>query len=133
MGWSGFLLRFLFSSILVFSTYNPEYSYIHWLRDSLSEISAFLVFAGVCLVIGWTIYLRATLRSLGAFGLALAIAFFASLIWLLIDWGLIASENTRLMSYISLFILSAVLAVGMCWSHVRRQLSGQSDVDDIEE
>jgi hypothetical protein len=30
-------------------------------------------------------------------------------------------------------ILSVVMAVGMSWSHVQRWLSGQVDVDDVEE
>jgi hypothetical protein len=32
-----------------------------------------------------------------------------------------------------LFVISALLAVGMTWSHIRRRLSGQFDIDDIED
>ena len=49
------------------------------------------------------------------------------------DSGLLGLENTEIVTYIALFILSAVLATGMSWSHIRRRLSGQADMDDIDE
>ena len=30
-------------------------------------------------------------------------------------------------------VLSLVLATGMSWSHIRRKMTGQIDVDDVEE
>jgi hypothetical protein len=87
----------------------------------------------VVLLIGWTIYLRATFRSLGGFGLLLAIAFFSIVIWWLVDLGLLGINNVSVFSYIVLFLLAAVLAVGMSWSHIRRRLSGQADMDDVDE
>jgi hypothetical protein len=61
--WSGFLLRFTAAIVLVFTTYNPEgYSYYHWVKDSLPAIEPLMIFAAVILLIGWTIYLRATAR-----------------------------------------------------------------------
>ena len=35
--------------------------------------------------------------------------------------------------YVSLVILALVLATGMSWSHVRRRISGQADVDAVDE
>jgi hypothetical protein len=87
----------------------------------------------VVLLIGWTIYIRATLRSLGGFGLGLACAFFGIIIWWLIDLGLIGIDSVSVFTYLILFILAAILATGMSWSHIRRKLSGQTDVDDVEE
>ena len=88
---------------------------------------------GVVLLIGWTIYLRATLRSLGPFGLVLAVAFFGTLVWLLVDTGLIPANSVRAITYIVLVIISGVLAVGVSWSHVRRRITGQADVDEVDE
>lgn len=87
----------------------------------------------VLLMIGWTIYLRATFRSLGGFGLLLALAFFAIIIWWLVDLGLLGIDDFSILSYIALFLISAVLAVGMSWSHIRRRISGQIDTDDVDE
>ncbi|MDD3448489.1 MAG: DUF6524 family protein [Gammaproteobacteria bacterium] len=128
------LLRFLVGLVLVFASYNPEqWSYWHWALANLPEFSVLKAFVGVVLLIGWTIYLRATVRSLGPFGLILAVAFFGTLIWLLVDTGILPADSVRAVSYIVLVIISGVLAVGVSWSHVRRRITGQIDVDEIEE
>ena len=134
----GFLLRFLFALVLVYLTYNPSgLSYYHWLKDALfgedTVMTPPFAMVTVILLIGWTIYLRATFRSLGGFGLALALAFFAIIIWWLVDLGLLGINNVSVFSYIVLFLIAAVLAVGMSWSHVRRRMSGQADMDDVDE
>ncbi|WP_273151488.1 DUF6524 family protein [Methylophaga thiooxydans] len=134
----GFLLRFIFALVLVYVTYNPTgFSYYHWAKDVLIGDGTFLsppfALVSIILLIGWTIYLRATFRSLGGFGLLLALAFFAIIIWWLVDLGLLGINNVSVFSYIVLFLIAAVLAVGMSWSHIRRRLSGQADMDDVDE
>ena len=130
----GFLLRFMFALVLVMITYNPSgYSYSHWLQNSFSDFGPLLGIAGISLIIGWVIYLRATLRSLGLIGLILAGLFFAAIIWLLIDWGWLGLNNVTAMSWVILVLISAVLAVGISWSHIRRKISGQVDADDVDE
>lgn len=134
ISWPGLLLRFVFAVVLVFATYNPSsYSYYDWVVGTLPEFSAVVVFAGIVLLIGWTILLRATLRSLGPFGLVLAIAFFGVLLWLVVDVGLVPADSTQAITYLILVALSGVLATGVSWSHIRRRVSGQSDVDDVDE
>ena len=133
IGWLGILLRFFFAVVLVFSTYNPsEYSYYHWFTDMLPEINPLVIFAGVVLLIGWTIFLRATFRSLGAFGLLLAFAFFGTLIWLLVFWDIVPVDSITIVTYIVLLVISGVLATGISWSHIRRRMTGQVDVDEVE-
>lgn len=134
IGWQGVGLRFLAAAVLVFSTYNPEgLSYFHWLRDHWQTPTPLLVLAGIVLLIGWTVFIRATLRSLGAFGLFLAFAFFGSLLWLVVDWGLVPADSVRALTYIILVMVCGVLAAGMSWSHIRRRLTGQIDVDEVDE
>ena len=133
IGWVGIMLRFFVAIILVFATYNPtDYSYYDWFRNMLPEIDPLVIFAGVVLLIGWTIFLRATVRSLGAFGLLLAFAFFGTLIWLLIFWDLVPADSITAITYIILVVISGVLATGISWSHIRRRMTGQVDVDDVE-
>jgi hypothetical protein len=132
ISWKGFSLRFLFGLILVFSTYNPEsYSYLHWIKDTFPKISAIQAFIGVILLIGWAVFIRAAMRSLGAIGLVLALAFFGTLIWLMVDKGIIPADSIRAITYIVEFVLAAILSTGLTWSHVRRRLSGQMDTDDV--
>ena len=132
--WAGFFLRLLAAIVLVFSTYNPSgWSYYHWVSENLSNLNPLMALAGIVLLIGWTIYLRATARSLGIFGLLLAAAIFGTLLWLVIDWGLVAADSITAITYIILVIMCGILAIGISWSHVRRRMTGQVDVDEIED
>ena len=132
-GWNGFILRFIFAIIVVFATYNPEgVSYYSWIYDALPEFSVLKAFIGVVLLIAWIILIRATLGSLGAFGIILAAAFFGLAIWLVIDVLGLSTDNFRVLSYIIQIMLASVLSIGVSWSHVRRRVSGQLDTDEVE-
>lgn len=129
-----FLIRFFMALLLVFGTYNPSgYSWYHWVLQADNWMDPMLVLAGVVLLIGWVIYLRSTLRSLGEIGTFLALAFFAALTWVLIDYGLLSLDSPTVLTWVLLTMLAAIMATGMSWSHIRRRMSGQLDVDDIDE
>ncbi len=133
-GWSSFGLRFLFALILVGVSYNPEgWSYVHWALTEWSSFNALKALVGLLLLAAWTIYLRATLRSLGPIGLTLTIALFACLIWVLVDFQLLDVGSARAVTYAAMFVVVCVMAIGISWSHVRRRLSGQVDADDVDE
>jgi len=51
----------------------------------------------------------------------------------LIDWGVLSLSNPSLNTWLGLFALSLILGIGLSWSIVRRRLSGQADVDDVDE
>lgn len=128
---ASFLLRLLFAVALVFLTYNPSgYSWVGWLDSEVPMV--YKAATGVVLLIGWVMFLRATWSSLGGLGTILATAFFGIIIWLFIEWGFFALDDTTVIQWVVLAVLSGVLAVGMSWSHVRRRLSGQYDTDEIE-
>ena len=132
IGWTGFALRFAAGLILVFSTYNPEgLSYYHWVSKTFPALSAVQTFSGVLLVVGWAVYFRAAMRSLGIIGMTLATGFFGALIWVVIDTGLIPADSTRALTHLLLLLMALVLSTGLSWSHVRRRLSGQMDTDDV--
>ena len=133
-----FLIRVLFALVLVFATYNPmEGSYYHWaLRPLLEDPGAFTILkalVGVALLIGWGVFLGATFKSLGTVGTIMLAVLFALFIWLLIDKGWISLDEPNTMSWLVLFALSGVLAAGISWSHIRRRLTGQVDVDEADE
>jgi len=136
--WGGYFLRLLFAIILVFATYNPMgYSLFHWIRNQAAastsnEMWALLVLCGIVVLIGWVIFIRATYRSLGAFGTLLAVAFFGALIWVLLVLVPMPEDNQVLIVYLIQFGLAGVLSAGLSWSHVRRRLSGQFDVDETD-
>jgi len=130
---SGFLLRWLFAVALVLLTFNPAgYSYYHWLAAGLPKVTPAVAVCGLLLLIGWIVFIGATLRSIGSIGILLAAALFAVLLWLLVSQGWLDLHDTRALVWIALVVLSLILAVGMSWSHVNRRLSGQTDVDPVD-
>jgi hypothetical protein len=131
---TSFAIRLAAAFALVFSTYNPSgYSWYHWFTRAEDKVDPLIALAAIVLVIGWVIFIRATVRSLGVVGTSLAVIFFAVIVWLLVDFNLLSLDNTTALSYIVLVILSAIMALGLSWSHIRRRMSGQLDVDDRDE
>ncbi|MDX1434372.1 MAG: DUF6524 family protein [Gammaproteobacteria bacterium] len=131
-----FTWRFVLALVLVLLTYNPTgYSYFDWFGAALAAGTAGPehYFAGVVLIIGWVIFLRATFRSLSGFGILLGAAFLGTLLWLLTEYKIVPADSTTAITWITLVCMAALLAIGMSWSHIRRRLTGQYDVDDVED
>ncbi|MDB4211606.1 DUF6524 family protein [Ascidiaceihabitans sp.] len=128
-----FVLRWLTAFALLAATYNPtSFNYVKWVMTQGERPVSLMVLAGLLLLIGYIIYLRATLRSIGGFGMLLVLALVGALLWVLYDFGLLSLDNTGLSVWRGLLALSLVLGVGLSWSHVRRALSGQADMDDVD-
>ncbi|WP_424965549.1 DUF6524 family protein [Dinoroseobacter sp. S375] len=127
------LIRWLAAFLLLAATYNPtDFNYIRWALGNHEARLSVVVLLGLLLSVGYIIFLRATLRSIGLFGMILIAAIFAALIWVLYDLGLLRLENPGVQTWLGILALSIVLGVGLSWSIVRRRLSGQADVDDVD-
>jgi hypothetical protein len=129
-----FLGRWLFALALVFGTYNPTaWCYFNWATAESTTFGPVVAIVGIVLLIGWIIFIRATFTSMGWLGIALEAALFSCVVWLFVEqgWLDLASEGT--IAWVVLVILSLILAVGMSWSHIRRRLSGQFDVDEKDD
>ena len=129
----GFVIRLIAALVLVFATYNPtDYSYYDWVQTAIGNgtVGAIHFFVGVVLIIGWTIYGVASYRSLGPLGLVLGAAFFATLVWLLIDFEILTLDSATAITWVVLVCLSGLLAIGVSWSHIWRRLTGQLEVDE---
>jgi hypothetical protein len=138
-GPGGIAVRLLAALVLVFGTYNPEgYSFYHWaiaplLGHTTSTGPASVKFlVGILLLGGWGVFLNATRRSIGMGGAALVIAISGALVWILLDFGIVSAGSARGISYVVLFCLSVLLAVGMSWSHLSKAMSGQVDMDQTD-
>jgi hypothetical protein len=132
-GFIDFLWRWAAALVLVFASYNPSgRSYFHWAKAALGGAGPEPVhyFVGVVLVAGWTIFIIATERSLGALGSIIGAALIGTGIWLLVDIGLLRAESMSTITWLALFALATLLAIGLSWSHIWRRLSGQLEVDE---
>jgi hypothetical protein len=126
----GILSRFIFALFLVLLTFNPTgHSYFHW-AQSVGTMNGLLALAGVILLAGWIVVLRATFHSLGFIGVLVTLAFFGALIWVGVDMGLVKLNDSTFMVWLVEIIVAGVLAIGMSWSILRRKLTGQGDVAD---
>jgi hypothetical protein len=135
-GFGGFFVRLVMSAVLVLLTFNPtEFSYLHWVQRSFEDdrLGPAHALAGVVVLAGWVILLRAASRSLGMGGMLIGAAFFGTLVWFLISLGWLAIDARSTITWIALLCLSALMAIGLSWSHVRRRLTGQIDVDDVDQ
>ncbi|MGB7243751.1 MAG: DUF6524 family protein [Sulfitobacter sp.] len=130
----GFITRWVCAFGLLGLTFNPtQYNYINWVRDFGHMNLSIAVLLGLLLAIGYIIYLRATLRSIGGFGMLLVLAVVGALLWVLYDFGVLRLDNSSFNVWLGLVALSFVLGIGLSWSHVRRALSGQADMDDVDD
>ncbi|MEP6390227.1 MAG: DUF6524 family protein [Halioglobus sp.] len=128
-----FFARWLFATVLVFGTYNPtDYSYVDWVLAETTTFGPIVAIVGIALLIGWIVFLRATFMSMGWLGISLGAALFGCIIWLFVDLGWLSLDATGAITWIVLIILSLILATGMSWSHIRRRMSGQFDVDEVD-
>ena len=132
----GFLWRLVAALVLVLLTYNPSgHSAYHWITSAISnsDFGPLHLLLVAFLLIGWVIYWIATWRALGTLGVALAALVLGAIIWLLFDIGLLESRSVSAVSWISLICLALVLAIGVSWSHVWRKLTGQINVEDVDD
>lgn len=128
------LTRWLAAFVLLTATFNPtQFNYVAWLQDHGDNNLPLAVLIGLLLAVGYIIFLRATLRSIGGLGMLLVLAIVAALVWVLVDNGVLTLDNQSMNVWLGIVALSTVLGIGLGWSHVRRALSGQTDVDDVDD
>ncbi|MEJ6509219.1 MAG: DUF6524 family protein [Octadecabacter sp.] len=130
----GFVLRWLFAFLLLAATYNPtDWNFTRWVMASGGDIVSVAVLGSLLLIVGYIIYLRATMRSIGPIGMLLVLGLVGALLWVAFDLGWMNFENPTANTWIALVAGSFVLGIGLSWSHVRRRLSGQADMDDVDD
>jgi len=132
MGIGGVAARVLAALALVLLTFNPSgYSYYHWMAGVFPHLTALQLVCGLVLAICWVVYVTATRRSLGMFGVSLLLGLFAAVIWLAVQHGWLHLAGGSSLAWVIVIVTGLILGVGMCWSFVRRRLSGQADVDEV--
>lgn len=129
-----FIGRWLFAIALVLGSYNPtQWCYYSWATAETTSFGPIVAIVGIVLLIGWIVFLRATFMSMGWLGITLGAALFGCIVWLMVDQGWLTLDSEGAIAWVVLVILSLILAVGMSWSHIRRRMSGQFDVDEKDD
>ena len=129
-----FVVRLLFALALVVLTYNPTgWSYYHWVAEVFPKIQPLQAVAGLALLILWIFLWRSMMQALGGLGFVLMAAFTAAIVWLIASWGWLDVRNTTTLTWVVLSGLGVILGIGMSWSIIRRQLTGQASVDEVSD
>lgn len=129
----GIFLRWLGAFLLLAATFNPtQWNFVRWAEANYASQMPMTVLLGLLLGVGYLIYIGATLRSIGAFGVILVGAIVGALVWVLTDYGVLTLTSPALKIWLGITALSVVLGVGLSWSILRQRLSGQASVDEIE-
>jgi hypothetical protein len=129
----GILARFLASLLLVIATFNPTgYSFVHWIAGNFPHLEPLQLVVGIGLLALWLFFLHATWRSLGTLGVALGLAFFAAMVWLLTSWGWFSLSNHNAVIWVVLIMMACMLTLGLCWALIQARVSGQAVVEEVE-
>jgi hypothetical protein len=129
----GILLRWLGAFALLAATFNPTpWNFIRWAQANFATQMPLTILLGLLLGVAYMIYVGATLRSIGGFGVVLITAIFGCLVWVLNDWGILVLGNSSINQWLAILALSLVLGIGLSWSILRQRLSGQASVDEID-
>jgi Family of unknown function (DUF6524) len=127
---NGVLLRIGAAIALVLATYNPtSWCYLHWATEGIESFGPPKLVIGLLLAAGWVLYVRAAMQSIGILGAALIAAVIGALVWLAIDSGWLDPANTSALVWIALVGFGLILGIGLSWSHFRRRITGQVDVE----
>ena len=131
---TGFLLRWLVALVLVMATYNPtQWNFVRWGMANYDTRLPMVALFGLGLLAAYAVYISATYRSIGIFGITLVTALLGAVLWVLTDWGLISITEPGPLTWVILVGISLILGIGITWSIVSRDLTGQSDVDDTDD
>jgi hypothetical protein len=129
---SMFLTRLFGVLFVIFSTYNPTgWSLLHWLANAWPRDWTLLVPIGVLYAVIYFLLIRAAYRSLRPSGIALAIALLGSIVWVLVDAGIVPLDSAGDLGVVLLYMAGGAMAIGMTWNFLWLRLTGQVIIDDL--
>jgi hypothetical protein len=102
-------------------------------RAGFPSVTPVQAVVGIALLVLWIFLWRSMMQAIGMLGLILMAAFTAALVWLFVSWGWLDVRNATTMTWVVLVALGLILGVGMSWAIIRRELTGQASVDEIDE
>ena len=123
-------VRTLAAIVLVLATWNPSgWSYVDWALRDRSTFDAVKAFVGVVLLGGWLFCLRSAWVSLGIGGLVLVAALVVTIVWMLVQFGIVPASDRRLMIWIGLVAIGIVLGIGLSWARMRQRVTGEVETN----
>ncbi len=132
----GFLLRFLAAIVLVLCTFNPSgYSYFHWVATVFPHLTPMQAIVGIrCCWSGGSFISPRRCDPSASSALAIALAFFAAVIWLIASWGWLDPHNATAMTWVVLVVCCGDSRRSGCRGLTSASDSrARADVDEVEQ
>lgn len=127
-----FWIRWAAAFALVTFTYNPTgYSYFEWVTDpeTLYEHMPIKFLILATMLIGYAIFIRSIITSLGKWGAATSIGMLGTVAYLAQDYGIVNLANPTSAVWVLIIAASALMATGMTNAFFVRWISGQREVN----
>ena len=88
----------------------------------------------IAVVYGFVYFFLAqtTVRALHVIGIGLTVAVLGSIVWVLVDIGVLVLSGPGDFATLLLYMFGALLTVGMCWTPIWTLLTGQVAVDAVD-
>jgi hypothetical protein len=67
--------------------------------------------------------------SLGALGIVLVAALLGTVVWMLVQFGVVQPDNRGALVWIVLVAIGIVLGVGVSWAKLRQRASGEIETN----
>ena len=126
----GVVVRILVAVLLVLVTWNPSgWSYADWTLREPSTFDAVKAFVGVVLLAAWVFCIRAAWVSLGALGIVLVALLLGTAVWMLVQFGVVPSDNRRMLVWIALVAIGIALGIGLSWARLRQRATGEVETN----
>ncbi len=132
----GFIWRWIAALALVLLTFNPSgHSAYHWVAEAVGtgRFGPLNLLVIGLLLAGWSVFWIATWRALDTLGVVLAVMILGAITWFLVDLGWIRTDSVPAMTWVALVCVATILAIGVSWSHVSRRVTGQVNVEDVDD
>ena len=123
-----FLRGVLFAQFILFATWNNSgYSYLSWLSRE-QHVTPLMAVTGIALLIAYVVLFRIAFVALGYRGLVAASMLLSGGLLILWQLGLIDLEALTSRIEFWLFVVAAILSIGLGWGAFQQRISGQNDV-----
>lgn len=123
--------RLLLAAFVVFATYNPSgTSVYHWVVDNPDPADAWVVLAGIVVVLINIAMLIAAWKALGKLGTVIVIVFFAALAYLSLQEGWVSTDSGESLQWLGLILYSVFLGIGLSGAIIWRRATGQVITDE---
>ena len=125
------ITRMLIAAVIVFASYNPSgQSVYHWVATNDNPTDAWVILGAIVAILANLALLIAAWKALGKVGTIIIVILFAALVYLSLQEGWVATDNSASIQWLALILYSAFLGIGLSGAILWRRATGQVVTDE---